>query len=366
MDNTEKTARRLRLYVSALSAAALAAVCFFALYTPGGKKAPEVVAVSRTAASAAPEAEAASPGKTRREGVYTLLLAGLDDGNGNTDAIMLLRFDATARRLDAVSIPRDTMVNTRWNVRKLNAAYAVGVLDGEGGVEALRRHVAKLTGIEADRCAVVNLRVFEQAVDLLGGVDFEVPTAMDYEDPEQGLSIHLRPGLQHLSGAQALGLCRFRSGYASADLGRIDMQQRFLRACAEQFIRLGNIPNLARVVALLAENLESDLSAGMLSWFAHQLLRTPGENIRFATAPCEARTVRGVSYTVLALDSWLETVNEYLNPYTEPITAGELDLVYLDSGALGYTLAPADAEAPADAVPAMETDKPRIVTIELP
>lgn len=342
MDHTEQRARRLRLWVQALSLLALAAVCFFGLWTPPGGALPRrAVAVMRVQAAPAAQLDAAgAPERTRREGVYTLLLAGLDDGNGNTDTIMLARFDAEARRLDVVSLPRDTMVNTRWNVRKLNAAYAVGVLNGESGGETLRRHVARLTGIEADRYAIVNLRVFEQAVDLLGGVDFDVPMAMDYEDAEQGLSIHLKAGPQHLSGAQALGLCRFRSGYASADLGRIEMQQRFLHACAAQFIRLGNIPNLTRLVALLSENLETDLNAGMLSWFLRQLLRCPSENIRFATAPCEAQTVRGVSYTVLVLEPWLRMVNESLNPFAEAITPEALDLIYVQDGTLGCTTEP--------------------------
>lgn len=372
MDKTGTYARRLWLWVYALAAAVLGLVCFFALREPPR---PEVqtVAVSRTAAIPAMETQtAAEPGKTRREGVYTLLLAGLDDGNGNTDTIMLARLDSNARRLDVVSIPRDTMVNTRWNVRKLNAAYTVGVLSGEDGGESLRRHVAKLSGIEADYCAIVRLGVFERAVDLLGGVDFDVPMAMDYEDLEQGLRIHLQPGMQHLSGAQALGLCRFRSGYPSADLGRIEMQQRFLRECAAQFIRLGNIPNLPKLVSLLSENLETDLSAGTIGWFLRQLLRCPSENIHFTTAPCAADTVRGISYTVLELEPWLELVNESLNPYTQPITTAELDLIYLQDGVLGCTGEPrfTIAETPEEAVPAMAAETvpetPRIVVVELP
>lgn len=373
MDHTEKQTRRLRAWVYALSFAALAAASLLALCTPGGAlQRREAIAVSRTQA-AAPSAGAETSGKTRRAGVYTLLLAGLDDGNGNTDTIMLARLDAEAQRLDVVSLPRDTMVNTGWNVRKLNAAYTVGMLNGEAGGERLREEVARLTGFEADNYAVLRLGTAERVIDALGGVDFEVPMAMDYEDAEQGLRIHLRAGRQHLNGAQALGLCRFRSGYASADLGRIDMQQRFLRACAEQFIRLGNIPNLPRVVKLLSEELETDLSAGSIGWFLRQLLRCPGENIHFSTVPCRFQTVHGLSYTVLELDGWLGLLNEGLSPWREPITAEELDLVYYRDGALHFTREPrfALSGAPGEAVPAMAAERepeapaqPRIVVID--
>ena len=367
MEDKERLAARLRRRVRALSAAALALICALALYEPrraetGPADGGTVVAVSRTVSGQT--AEPMAPGKTRRDGVYTLLLAGLDDGNGNTDTVMLVRLDAAERRLDAVSIPRDTLLDTNWNVRKLNAAYSMGVYNGESGGETLCRHVANLTGFEPDGYAIVRLRVCEQAIDALGGIDFEVPMAMDYEDEEQGLRIHLRAGLQHLSGAQALGLCRYRSGYPSADLGRIGMQQRFLRACAEQFLTLGNIPNLGRVVTLLAENLETDLNAGSIGWFMRQLLRCPAENLHFATAPCESMLIYGGSYTVLELEPWLALVNESLNPYEQPIRPEELSLVYLKDGALGRTRADsAVAAAPPPTAPAEKEDKPTIIVV---
>ena len=299
---------------------------------------PLVVAVSKPAVRSAP-AEAAEPSRTRRDGVYTVLLAGQDNGNGNTDTMMLARLDTNEHTLDVVSIPRDTMVNTSWQIRKLNAAYAMGALRGGSGAESLRRHVARLTGFEADNYAIVDLDAFVQIVDTMGGVDFDVPIAMDYEDRGQSLSIHLQPGMQHLDGYQAMGLCRYRSGYANADLGRIEMQQRFLKACAEQFITLGNIPNVGKVVEILSNSLETDLNGGNIAWFLRQLLKCRGEDIRFYTAPnCPADT-GGISYTVFELEPWLERINESLNPYREAITAADLDLVFSRGGSLGCTAA---------------------------
>ena len=299
---------------------------------------PLVVAVSKPSLRRAP-AEAEEKPRTRREGVYTLLLAGRDDGNGNTDTMMLVRLDTAAHTLDAVSLPRDTMVNTGWQIRKLNAAYAMGVLNGGSGAESLRRHVANLTGFEADNYAIVDLDAFVRVVDALGGVDFDVPIAMDYEDRGQNLAIHLQPGPQHLNGYQAMGLCRFRSGYLNADLGRIDMQHRFLKACAAQFITLGNIPNVSRVVEILASSLETDLSGGNIAWFLRQLLKCRSEDIHFYTAPNRPTDAGGISYTVLELDPWLEMVNTNLDPYREEIAAEDLDLVFSRGGALGWTAA---------------------------
>ena len=48
---------------------------------------------------------------------------------------------------------------------------------------------------------------FVEAVDLLGGLDFDVPMDMDYDDPDQNLFIHLKAGEQHLTGEQLNGSC---------------------------------------------------------------------------------------------------------------------------------------------------------------
>ena len=320
----------------------IGAVCAFRIWARApevtAQTRPLVVAVSKPAARRAP-AEAAEKTRTRKEGVYTLLLAGQDNGNGNTDTMMMLRLDTESRTIDAVSIPRDTMVNAPWQIRKLNAAYAMGAWNGGSGAESLRRHVAKLTGIEADNYAIVDLDAFVQVVDALGGVDFDVPVAMDYEDLGQDLTIHLQPGPQHLNGYQAMGLCRFRSGYADADFGRIDMQHRFLKACAAQFLSLGNIPNVGRVVEILSHSLETDLSGGNIAWFLRQFLKCRSEDVRFHTAPSWPTDANGISYTVLELDPWLEMINTSLNPYQEPVTAEDLDLVFSRGGALGCTAA---------------------------
>ncbi len=341
MDKKDKKPPRLLLGILlGLLLLLIAAVCAYMIW----ERAPEVtaqtrplvVAVSKPAARRTPAGEE-QRGRTRRDGVYTLLLAGQDNGNGNTDTMMVARLDTNERSLDAVSIPRDTMVNASWQIRKLNAAYAMGAWNGGSGAESLRLHVARLIGFEPDNYAIVDLNAFVQVVDALGGVDFDVPIAMDYEDRGQDLTIHLQPGPQHLDGYQAMGLCRFRSGYADADLGRIEMQHRFLQACASQFITLGNIPNVSRVVEILSGSLETDLTGGNIAWFLRQLLRCRSENIRFFTAPSRPTDAGGISYTVLELEPWLEMVNASLDPYREPIAAEDLDLVFSRGGALGCT-----------------------------
>lgn len=304
------------------------------------EKAPEVQPAAPTPAeprlvdtSAEPQA---SP-EQRKHNVYTVLLVGNDQGNGNTDTIMLARFDVDEHKIDVVSIPRDTMVNINWEIRKINAVFWGSKNSGGNGIDFLKSEIAKLTGFQPDCYAVLDLNVFIQVINAMGGVRFNVPVYMDYEDPTQNLYIHLEPGEQILDGYQAMGVCRFRSGYASGDLGRIEMQHQFLKALAEQFISLGNIPNIGEVIDILANGLETDLDASNIAYFLRQALSCKSEDIRFYTAPSDSSMIHGYSYAIIELDPWLEMVNTILNPYADPISAQDVEIIYRADGGVACT-----------------------------
>lgn len=278
------------------------------------------------------ESDAENVDAERTGETYTFLLVGNDDGRGNTDTILVGRLDTGAHCLDVVSIPRDTLVNLPWDIRKINAVYAGWANSGHVGIDGLKKHIRNLTGFTVDCYAVIDLDVFIKAIDLIGGVDFDLPRDMHYDDPNQDLHIHLNAGEQHLNGQQAMGVVRFRSGYANGDLGRVEMQQKFFKAVAGQFIKLGNIPHLPELVTLLAENMDTDLSAGNIAFFIQEALKCDSENVRFHTMPNIPATVAGLSYDFVDLEPWLQMINEVLNPFDQPITADNLDAVYLANG----------------------------------
>ena len=94
-----------------------------------------------------------------------------------------------------------------------------------------------LTGLPVHYYVVVNPDGFRRIIDTLDGVWIDVPIRMYYSDPDQGLYIDLKPGYQLLDGKKAEQFCRFRSGYANADLGRIEAQQNFVKALFEQKLK---------------------------------------------------------------------------------------------------------------------------------
>lgn len=306
------------------------------------ERAPELAEENTLAVPAAveptvPPADAVTDVAALRERrSYTLLLVGNDDGNGNTDTILVARLDTMAHRLDIVSLPRDTYVNLNWNIRKLNAVYAGTANAGGIGIEGLKQQVKNLLGFGVDCYAVVDLDLFIEAVDRIGGVDFDVPQDMDYDDPAQGLSIHLKAGPQHLDGRQAMGVVRYRSGYVNGDLDRVAVQQSFLKAAASQILKSG-LPQLKELAVLLYENMETDLYAANIAFFLRQALLCDSENIRFATMPNIPADVAGLSYTFVDLEPWLQMINERLNPFDMVVTRENLDVVYKLPGGFGCT-----------------------------
>ncbi len=274
----------------------------------------------------AAEEETAPPEarRTRRPNCYTVLLSGLDASGGGSDANLLIRFDVPGKRIDLVSLPRDTLLHHEWYSNKLNYAYA------SGGTALLRAEVENLLGVPVDHCVTVDLKGFVALIDRLGGVDFDVPVDMDYDDPAQGLHIHFAKGRQHLSGTQAMEVVRWRKnnnggGYPDADVGRIATQQAFLKAAAAQAMRLGNVPALAQAVFSCVR---TDLTPGNLVWLGGEAAKLGADSLRFHTLPGDgAGCYRRESVYVLDPERTLALVNEALNPYDQPIAAEETDIL---------------------------------------
>lgn len=297
---------------------------------PGAIVAEAEASPQATARTTAQEDKGTPFDTQRKDGVYTILLAGNDDGTGNTDTIMIGKIDTVRHTMDFVSIPRDTIINVEWDNRKLNSVYWGSKNNGGNGIDALRSHVKKLIGFDVDCYAVADLESIIEVVDVMGGVYFDVPFEMNYDD---GPVIHLQPGYQLLDGYEAMGLCRYRDGYVNGDLERIEVQHQFLKAVAEQFISLGNIPNIGKVSKILAESMDTNLTAANIAYFIRQALMCNTEDINFYTAPNTPQDVQQLSYTFLDLYNWIDLINSTINPYTTPVSEGNLDVVYLHNGA---------------------------------
>ena len=123
----------------------------------------------------------------RKEGYYTFLLIGTDRSDSNTDTLMLVSYDVPNQQVNIASIPRDTMINASWDIKKINSVFGLY----KDGVGALKTYMKSILGFEPDFYVKVDLSAFVELVDLVDGVDFYVPQDMNYDDPSQNLHIHL-------------------------------------------------------------------------------------------------------------------------------------------------------------------------------
>ena len=296
---------------------------------------PEETAQPGTEPETTPEPTEEPVATGRKDNCYTFVILANDQFLANTDTILVGRMDTDAGTLDVVHIPRDTLVNVSWGVKKINTV----LVNERNDPERFLEHLGNLIGFTPDCYAVVNIRAVEKLVDCIGGVYYNVPRDMDYDDPTQDLHIHIPAGYQLLNGENAVKVLRFRvgndnSGYANGDLGRIATQQSMLKTIAAQFLTLGNIPNLTSAIEIFQDNVTTNLTANNIAFFVREFLKMGTDSVRFHTMPGTLVSIRGGSYLQVVIDEWVDMVNDYLNPFLHVITADNLNILQ-DAGALG-------------------------------
>ena len=263
-----------------------------------------------------PEEEALRSHLERKPDFYTILVSGVDDHNGGSDTNILVAVDAANDAIYGVSIPRDTKAIIDGDAHKINYAY------NSGGMSLMADVITEQLGLPVDYTVQVDLQGFVAIVDAIGGVEFDVPIDMHYEDPYQDLYIHINKGLQRLSGEDALKVVRFREGYASQDLGRMNTQQAFLKAAAKQTLTPANLDKIDDFVKIFQSYVETDLTLGNLAWLGKEAIGMGSDAISFSTLPCEWKS----PYIYLDQEAVLTLVNEHLNPYVEDRVAEDLNI----------------------------------------
>ena len=257
---------------------------------------------------------------TRREGVYTCLLLGKAD-IGGSDTIMLGVFDTVGKTASLVSIPRDTATSYNGEYIKLGAAYSYG------GADAVRQCVSEMLAVPIHYCVTVDTKAFREIVDEIGGVWFNVPPGMDYEDPTQDLYIHLAPGYQKLNGEDALKLVRFRQGYIGQDIDRTATQRAFLAALIKQTVTLSNVINIDRVnnlINILKTYVKTDMTVNDMVFFGTQAVGMDPDTA-LTSAVLSANWVS--PYILPTEEEVLKLVNS-LRIYEEEVPASVLRLAH--------------------------------------
>ncbi len=258
----------------------------------------------------------------------TFAVFGVDEDSYRTDVTMVVFFHHESGKVDIVSVPRDTKVKIpddmyskikerRSDVNqvvKINGIPAYVTEDrNEASVEVLESNL----GIPIDYYVNVKLDVFRYIVDTIGEIKIDIPVDMKYSDPLQDLNINLKKGEQYINGAQAEQLVRFRSGYASGDVGRVEMQQVFMKAFVEQLLNTKNRLNMVNVVGAVLVKVDTNFENAVD--YLIFLDRIKPENFVMHMLPRDPSD-KGGSYYIYDYDATKELLDKIIN---EPFLASD-------------------------------------------
>ena len=253
-----------------------------------------------------------------------IVVMGMDGEGLRSDVLMVAFLNGESGKINLLSVPRDTRVPIDGKYHKINSAYALG--KEEQTIDTLEN----LLDIKIDNYVKFSFETFRNVIDALGGVDFDVPQDMFYEDPYQDLYIDLKKGMQHLDGAKAEQFVRYRSGYVTGDIGRGNAQKLFISAFIKSLTTsLANAD--ASMITTLAGNVinyvKTDMSVADIVYFGKSFLgigKGDGvklENISLMTMPGNATMYDGASVFVMNKAYVAQLINEYYNIYDYNITS---------------------------------------------
>lgn len=241
--------------------------------------------------------EALAPVKNPEDPFYMLLIGSDARGDeaARSDVNILVRVDPANAKVTMVSIPRDTKVTIDgYGTQKINAAYAYG------GASLAVSTMSEFAGVPISHYAEIHFSELVQLVDSLGGVEVDVPIAIN--DPDAGGSI--AAGVQTLNGEQSLIFARSRA-YADGDFQRTANQRILLEAIINKVLSLpatalpGAIQNLAACVT-------TDFSVIDLVSLAQKFQAADGMTMYSGMAPSSTAMIDGVSYVITDEVAWTE------------------------------------------------------------
>lgn len=305
-------------------------------------------------------------------GKINLLLLGVDQDGLRTDAMMVASYNFDTGHVNLLSIPRDTKVyvENRSVYRKINEIHAMHDKNGEIlGPRGTAEVVGQVTGIPINYYLEFNFTAIDNFMNILGPVTYDVPDVegngrgMNYDDPAQDLHIHLKPGVQELSGNQVQQFLRYRKSndgsVDGSDLSRIERQQDFIKAVIDQKVNVTLLMKLPEIFRQMKEDLNTNLSFGDVAKYVRYLKDLKGENIDTFQLPGEDKYIGGGWYYVLDEDATKAMIaQEFGYDAAEITTDVTLSAFQEDGQATQKPKATKTPTAKPTREPAEETDAP--------
>ena len=277
-----------------------------------------------------------------------LLVVGIDrsteDGSvssdgvndGMTDMIMWLHFDNENKSVSMLQIPRNIMVTTDRSVSGNYQINAVAKTQGNSGynnIDALAQLLYDQFKLECDGYISIRLEALSELIDILGGIDVNVPEAIDYRNVKGGGNSYLPAGYQRLTGAQAEFFLRARKTYNTSDLKRLEVQRYFYSALFAR-LRSMTVVDIARMLPFMLTYVETDLSVSELVSVAVSMLKIHSDKICLARVPVymgdtlkwPLNVEKPNSVVVVAKQETADVLNQYFRAADRQVDASELNV----------------------------------------
>lgn len=217
----------------------------------------------------------------------------LGESTGMSDTIIVASYNPKTQNASMLSIPRDTYVeNGKYKYTAQNKINSL--FNGGQTPEKTIQAINKITGLDLKYYILVNTEALTKLVDLIGGLQFDVPADMKYDDSAQNLHINLKKGMQTLTGAQVEQLVRFRHNndgtsysyeYGNEDYGRMRTQRDVIVAIAKQTLKFKNIKEIKNLINIMQQYVYTNMSFNLIVDYVPYAININMDNLQTAQLP---------------------------------------------------------------------------------
>lgn len=253
-------------------------------------------------------------------------VSGVDDYK-LADTIMVASYNPKTQKASLMSIPRDTYVGKKDRTTASTnyiASYKINtVFRNMTNIPESMDRISSLTGMKLENYIIIDTKALIKLVDAIGGVTFDVPINMDYDDESQDLYIHLKAGEQLIDGVKAEQLLRFRhnnngstysSEYGTEDLGRMRTQREFITATIKQTMSPRNIFKIRSVIDIMNEDITTNMDLEQLKSYLPFAVKFNTENLKTEVLPGTPEMCNGVSIMVANTKQAKAVVQDLFGP----------------------------------------------------
>lgn len=237
------------------------------------------------------------------------LLLGLKDSNA--DSILFVSFDKDNKKLDILLIPRNTLVNNK----PISDYYKNGINDIKNKVEIL------LNDVKIDNYVTINIDNVIEIIDLIGGVEVDVPFDMHYEDITDNppLVIDIKKGKQVLFGEDSIKYLRWKNNndksisYPDGEIGRVNAHKKFIISAIKKSLNF----NLVKIAKRIFSSIDTDISNTEFFSYSTKLIGINFDDIKIDILPgnLERRDVDGnlIDYYLIDKEEVINFINTITN-----------------------------------------------------